>query len=93
MESLAILNTDFFDTIRNEVKDEIKSLKSHNDLNDYEPIELLTAKQAAKFLKISLPTLNKYSKNGKIPSYRLGKSIRYKSNDLVECLPQIKTRK
>ena len=39
--------------------------------------EYLTCKQAAKLLQLSLPTLH-----GIIPSYRLGRNIRYKKSEI-----------
>lgn len=44
--------------------------------------ELLTCRQAAALLQISLPTLHAYSKTGVIPSYRFGRNIRYKKSEL-----------
>lgn len=44
--------------------------------------EYLTRKQVADILQLSLPTLSEYSKNGLIPSYRLGRSIRYKKTEI-----------
>jgi excisionase family DNA binding protein len=44
--------------------------------------EYLTSQQTAKRLQISLPTLNKYSKQGIIPSSRIGRNIRYRLTDI-----------
>lgn len=44
----------------------------------------LTANETIKLLQISLPTLNKYSKTGLIPSYRIGRSVRYKLSEVQE---------
>ena len=48
--------------------------------------EYLTSKEVSKRLKISLPTLNEYCKRGLIPSYRMGRSVRYKLSDIENVL-------
>jgi len=48
--------------------------------------EYLTCKQVADLLKISLPTLNKHSKQGLIPSSRVGRCIRYKKSDIEQVI-------
>lgn len=55
--------------------------------------ELVTRKQAAVLLGISLPTLHEYCKSGIIPSYRVGSRIRFKKSELLECLKKVKTIK
>jgi excisionase family DNA binding protein len=52
-----------------------------------------TRKQAAKKLGISLPTLNEWTKNGTVKGYRIGSRVRYKMNELEQCLSQIQTRR
>lgn len=52
-----------------------------------------TRKEVAKKLKISLPTLDKYTRSGKIPGYRLASGqIRYLEADIENALNKIKTR-
>lgn len=46
----------------------------------------LTRKEATKLLKISLPTLHEWTKSGKIPSTRIGKSIRYNKQELLDAI-------
>jgi len=54
--------------------------------------ELLTRKDAAKVLGISLNTLGKFTKTGKIPAYRIGaKAVRYKMNEVFQSLNKIQT--
>lgn len=48
--------------------------------------QLITRKEAAKFLGISLPTLHKYTQDGIIPAYRLGAHVRYKADELKTAL-------
>lgn len=54
--------------------------------------ELITRKEAAKVLGVSLPTINDWTKTGKITGYRIGSRIRYKRNEIENSLSQIKTR-
>lgn len=53
--------------------------------------ELITRKQAANLLSVSLPTVNDWTKTGKIKGYRIGSRIRYKRNEIENSLLQIKT--
>ena len=45
--------------------------------------ELLTRKEAAAFLKISLPTLAQYTKEQIVPGRRCGNKVLYRKNDLL----------
>ena len=55
--------------------------------------ELLTRKQAAKLLCVSLPTILDWTKTGKITGYRIASRIRYKRAELENSLSKIKTRR
>ncbi len=44
--------------------------------------EWLTMEEAAKYLKLSVPTIRKYVKLGWLPSYRQGRIIRLKRSQL-----------
>lgn len=55
--------------------------------------ELLTRKEAAKLLGVSLPTILDWTKTGKITGYRISSRIRYKRHELETSLSQIKTRR
>jgi excisionase family DNA binding protein len=45
-------------------------------------MEWMTIEDAAKYLKVSVPSIRNYIKSGKLPSYRQGKLIRIKQSDL-----------
>jgi excisionase family DNA binding protein len=47
------------------------------------PDQLWDRKYVADLFQISLPTLRKMVENGVIKEYRLGKSIRYKSQEIM----------
>lgn len=59
-----------------------------------DPDELVTRKQAAKYLGLSLPTLHDYDTvRGIVTAHRLGSNVRYRKGDLVNCLVQVRTVK
>lgn len=43
----------------------------------------LTAKEVSKLLSVSLVTLHKWKKDGKIKFYRFGSRIRFKRNEIL----------
>jgi len=58
-----------------------------------DPDELVTRKQAAKYLGLSLPTLHEYTVRGVVTAYRLGSRVRYRKSDLQDCLLKVQTVK
>jgi excisionase family DNA binding protein len=56
-------------------------------------VDLLTRKEAAKFLGISLVTLNEWSKRGTVRGHRIASRIRYKRAELEGSLKAINTFK
>ncbi len=53
----------------------------------------LDRKEVAKLLKVSLPTLNEWSKLGIIQSYRIGKRILYKQDEINSSVQQVRNLK
>jgi len=53
------------------------------------PVEYLTRQQVAKMLKISLVTISEWNKKGILKPYRIGRLVRYKSNELQDALTRI----
>lgn len=51
----------------------------------------LTRAETAALLKISLPTLLKWTKEGKISAYRFGNTVRYKKHEIDNSLITINT--
>ena len=49
----------------------------------------LSRKETANLLKISLVTLNTLTASGKLTSYRIGKRILYKEDEVEQALTQI----
>ncbi len=55
--------------------------------------ELITREQAAKYLGVSLPTLNEWTKTGVLKGYRIGSRVRYKLPEIGTALKGIDTLK
>ena len=53
--------------------------------------ELLTRKETAARLNITLATLHEYTKSGKIAANRIGNRVLYKESDIQNALRQVKT--
>ncbi len=50
---------------------------------------LLSRKEVAKLLGVSLPTLHRWTMDGTIKAFRVGRSVRYKMNDVEDALKNI----
>ena len=57
-----------------------------------EETNLITRKQAAKMLGISLPTLDGLVKSGDIVAFRIASRVLFKKGDIISSLNKIKTR-
>ena len=55
--------------------------------------DLITRKEAAKLLGISLPTLNEWTKTGLVVGYRISTRVRYKQSELINGVKKINTGK
>ena len=66
--------------------------ESKKDSGQSESEDLLTRKEAANLLGVSLPTLHDYTSRSIIPAYRLGTRVRYKRGEILNCLSKVQTR-
>lgn len=66
--------------------------ESKKDSFQSESENLLTRKEAANLLGVSLPTLHDYTTRSIIPAYRLGTRVRYKKVEILDCLRKVQTR-
>jgi excisionase family DNA binding protein len=82
------LKLDISETIKKELQTILATLHPQK-----EETELLSRKDAAKVLGVSLPTLNEWTKSGTVKGYRIASRIRYKRSELDSSLSQIRTRK
>lgn len=55
--------------------------------------KLLSRQEAAILIDVSLPTLNEYTKSGKVKGYRLGGKVKYKESELLEAMNAIEPLK
>ncbi len=54
---------------------------------------LLSRKEVAKLLGISLPTLHRWTMDGTIKAFRVGRSVRYKMSGVEDALKNIQSIK
>jgi excisionase family DNA binding protein len=54
---------------------------------------VLTTREAAQYLKISLPTLHRRVREGEIPYFRIGRALRFRVEDLDAFVAALVTRK
>ncbi|MGG5577146.1 helix-turn-helix domain-containing protein [Myroides sp. C15-4] len=54
---------------------------------------LLTRQDVAQLLRISLPTLNTYTKDGKLKAYRIGGRVLYKKAEVESMLKEVTSTK
>ena len=97
MQTEILLNGISFEELQNtiqkivsaEVQRAVDILTPPTDTNP----ELLTRKETAKILGISLVTLHDWTKNGTLPAKRIGTRIRYDKQQVYNSLKDIKTLK
>lgn len=73
------------------IDEKLQSVAPHH--TPIEPGKLLTRSETANLLKISLPTLDDWTKTGVIKAKRIGSRIRYVYSDVeaaIKDLPSIK---
>jgi excisionase family DNA binding protein len=67
-----------------------------NELQNFTPVQttqpdaLITRKETAKLLGISLPTLRTYTNEGKLQSYQVRSRVLYKQSEVIEGLHKTK---
>ena len=55
--------------------------------------KFISRREVARLLMISLPTLNDYTKLGWLQSYKLGKRVLYKQEEVLACIDRVATHK
>lgn len=60
------------------------------DFQPKEPTEYLTRKEVVKMLNINMGTLDNWTKQGKLKSYRIGARVYYKRHEIDESLETFK---
>ena len=93
--SMQMFSTPFIEQLKTEISEDVFNkisclIQTAQTTNP--ETEFITRKQTADLLRVSLPTINDWTKTGKIKGYRIGSRIRYKRNEIENSLSQIKTR-
>ena len=70
-----------------------EQFKKHQPQQEKEPVKILTRKETANILGVSLPTLNEWTKTGVIQGTRIGSRVRYRMSDVEAALQDIKNVK
>ena len=69
-----------------------KRINQHtNQQTNENNIELLSREEAAEFLKVDLSTLWRWTKNGYLNQYAIGRKIFYKKSEVIDSLIQIQS--
>ena len=93
MEKL-IFNTLELSDIKRMIEETLDNkLKNLLNLPQQNEVKLLSRKDTAKFLCISLPTLHDWTKTGIVKAHRIGNRVLYKLDEVNQALEQIKTSK
>lgn len=79
---------EFSETLRLIVREEISAMQT----KELTP-RFLSRQEVANLLKISLPTLNEYTRTGIIKGSRIGSRILYAESDIKESVKDIPARK
>ncbi len=80
---------DFFHQLRNVIASVVKEyLRTQKQ----EQSKLITRKEASELLRVTLPTLYQWTKQGFIQSYRIGNRVFYKSGEIEEAVKKAKYR-
>jgi predicted DNA-binding transcriptional regulator AlpA len=74
------------DLFKNSLSEAFKGLNLFNNPQPEKEKQILTRKETAEMLSISLPTLHKYTMQGLVKSFHLGSSVRYRLKDVSDSL-------
>ena len=81
--------------LKSEIEKCISTSSNKNELKNTseDTNRLLSRKECAEKLQISLPTLNQWTKDGLIVAHRISTRVRYRMKDIDESLTQVKSLK
>lgn len=85
-----ILNSIELSDIRKEIESIFADNLEHFIVKEKKELILMSRKETAKYLCISLPTLHDWTKNGIIKAHRIGNRVLYKLNDIHQALEEVK---
>jgi excisionase family DNA binding protein len=81
---------ELLDKIGQVIDSKLDKVSSNNKVN--QP-DLLSRKEVSTLLKISLPTLNEWTKLGWLQSYKIGNRVLYKANEVSAALENVSKNK
>lgn len=83
---------ELMDLIQTAIRNELHFLKPPSSKKD---TEFITRRDTAELLNVSLPTLDKWSKDGLLTAHRISKtnSIRYNKSEVLSSITAIRTIK
>lgn len=94
MRQIVIHNVEFSaDEFINRIAEILSDKVSQAIPKEEKPTNYLSRKETAKLLKISLPTLDKYLKEGYLKSYRIGNKIRLKEDEVETAMEEVMSMK
>jgi len=79
---------ELIESVRRVIKQEIADLNLGRTAPKY-----LTRREVADLLKISLPTLNDYTRSGRIKGHRIGSRVLYSEEEVTKAVKEIATVK
>ena len=85
MKNTIILQDVTIDDLQEMISSTIDEKLNHF-LHQKELQKYLTRKEVSKLLSISLPTLNEYTKTGKLKGYRIGGRVLYRADEIEDSL-------
>ncbi|MEM5565713.1 helix-turn-helix domain-containing protein [Psychroserpens sp. AS72] len=88
-----ILNSIELSDIRKEVEDIFAENLEHFIKPEKKENILMSRKDTAKYLCISLPTLHDWTKKGVVKAHRIGNRVLYKLNDIHSALNEVNVSK
>ena len=97
MTNEILLNGISFEQLQNSIKT-IVSAELRNAVSELttkreiEP-ELITRKETAEILGVSLPTLHEWTKKGVLPTKRIGSRIRYERTAVYDALKSVEPKR
>jgi excisionase family DNA binding protein len=94
MEKILFTGIDVDDLLKKigQIIDGKLSQVSIQNLNENQT-KFLSRQEVAKLLKISLPSLNTYSKLGWLQSYKMGNRVLYKQDEVEQALHKVLNQK
>ena len=94
MESIILngISTDELKKILREVLEE-NNKKESKPKQSFKNLSYLNRFDVAALLKVSLPTLNNWSKSGILQSHRIGNRVLYKSDEIDQAVHAVKNLK